>query len=306
MTSFLKPGIAPDPVPSVQPYIPRILWQTSKDRSKISPELMGCVNALKAMNPGWEHRLFDDESQLAALREVCSDRFMRAYARIQPRYGAARADLFRYVMVYLHGGAYLDLKSGTERPLDEILRPDDHFIISQWDNGPGGMFPGIGMRNTLDVPGGEYEQWFVIASPGHPFLAETLEQAILNIENFNPFVLGYGGAGVLSVTGPNVYTKAIRRLESKAPARHICAWPEGLRYTMLQDLTTHQKLDKSHYDKVNLAPVTAVGLTGLEWVKFHGLDLLHLPVREFQRALRAFRQANYARLARRRARKIVR
>ena len=65
---------------------------------------------------------------------------------------------------------------------------------------------------------------------------------------------------------------------------------------MLQDLTTHQKLDKSHYDKVNLAPVTAVGLTGLEWVKFHGLDLLHLPVREFQRALRAFRPVSYTHL----------
>jgi hypothetical protein len=296
MTSFLKPGIAPDPVPSVQPYIPRILWQTSKDRSKISPELMGCVNALKAMNPSWEHRLFDDESQLAALREVCSDRFLRAYARIQPRYGAARADLFRYVMVYLHGGAYLDLKSGTTRPLDEILRPDDHFIISQWDNGPDGMFPGIGTRKTLKVPGGEYEQWFVIASPGHPFLKETLERALHNIENFNPFVFGYGGKGVLNVMGPNLYTHAIRSLERDFPNRHICAWPEGLRYTMLQDLNAHQKLDKGHYGHVTLSPVTSVGLTGAALFRFKALEVLYAPV-AFLRGL------NNKRLNARRAKK---
>jgi inositol phosphorylceramide mannosyltransferase catalytic subunit len=299
MTSFLKSGITPDPIPSQPPFIPRILWQTSKDKTKIPSDLMACVDKLKAMNSTWEHRLFDDASQLEMLREVCSDRFLRAYARLQPRYGASRADLFRYVAIYLHGGAYLDLKSGTTRPLDAILRPEDHFIISQWDNGPDGMFPGIGIRNTLQVPGGEYEQWFVIAEPGHPFLAATIESALHKIENYNPFALGYGGKGVLTVTGPDAYTNAIRSLENEYSCRHICAWAEGLRYTLLADLESHRGLDKRHYGSVDLLPVTSEGLTGFALYRFKLLEALHWPIR-------AYRRKNNKRLANRRAKQAAR
>lgn len=282
MSLFLKPDILPDPTPLTPPFIPRILWQTSKIKDQIPAEISVCIDMLVKMNPNWDHRLYDDDSQFLALQEVCSERFMNAYSRIQPRYGAARADLFRYVMVYLHGGAYMDLKSGTTRPLEEILRPDDRFIISQWDNGPDGMFPTIGTRKTLKVPGGEYEQWFVIAEPGHPFLKEVLERALKNIENYNPFVFGYGGKGVLNVMGPNLYTLAIRSLESSYPNRHICAWEEGLRYTMLGDLNSHQKLDKNHYGNVLLSPVTSFGLSGLELFRFKALEILYMPVNLFR------------------------
>ncbi len=296
MTSFLKPGVAPDPAFQQPPYIPRILWQTTRDKTKILPDLAACIDKLKAGNPKWEHRLYDDASQLAALSAVCSDRFMRAYARIQPRYGAARADLFRYVMVYLHGGAYLDLKSGTTRPLDEILRPDDRFVISQWDNGPGGMFPKAGLRKTLkDIPKGEYEQWFVIAEPGHPFLKATLERVMHNIENYNPYVHGYGGKGVLIVMGPDAYTRAIRSLEGQYPTRHICAWEEGLRYTVLPGLETHQKLDKGHYSHTALPPVTNLGLAGTALLRYNLLNALYWPVAKL-------RILNHARMARRNAR----
>jgi mannosyltransferase OCH1-like enzyme len=247
MPSFLRSGIVPDPVPAQPPYIPRILWQTTEDRATLPQHLAECVEKLKAMNPTWEHRLFDKTQRLEALRAVCSDRFMRAYGRTQPRYGAMRADLFRYVMVYLHGGAYLDLKSGTSRPLDEILRPDDHFLFSQWDNGPDGKFPGVGFRKSMDaIPGGEYPTWFVIGEPGHPFLAATIELAMQNIENYNPFVNGYGGESVMFVAGPDAYTHGIRSLENDFPHRFICAWREGLCYSMLADRKTHMELDKTH------------------------------------------------------------
>jgi inositol phosphorylceramide mannosyltransferase catalytic subunit len=282
MPSFLKPSVSPDRAPSSPPFIPRILWQTSKNMHQIPAELAACIGMLTAMNPTWEHRLYDDDSQILALTAVCSERFMKAYSRIQPKYGAARADLFRYVMIYLHGGVYMDLKSGTTRPLEEILRPDDRFIISQWDNGPDGMFPTIGTRKTLNVPGGEYEQWFVIAEPGHPFLEAVLERALENIEKFNPFVFGYGGKGVLNVMGPNLYTLAIRSIESSFPNRRICAWKEGLRYTMLDNLNAHQKLDKNHYGNALLSPVTSFGLTGFSLLRFKVLEALYVPIKLFR------------------------
>ena len=307
MSSFLKPGVAPDPVPKDQPYIPRILWQTTEDRSTLPPHLADCVAKLTAMNPGWEHRFYDRAERLAALSAVCSDRFMRAYRRTQPRYGAMRADLFRYVMVYMHGGVYLDLKSGTDRPLDEILRPDDHFILSQWDNGPEGKFPGAGIhKSNSDIPGGEYQQWFIIAEPGHPFLAAAIEQALRNIECYNPFVHGYGAASVLLLAGPDAYTRAVRRLQRDHTHRFVHSWREGLCYTMLADGLMHRNLDKTHYAHVKLLPLTSSGLAGRELYRFKLMEWTHWPVRLFGKMAKPIRRLNYARLARRRARKMAR
>lgn len=307
MSSFLKPGVVPDPVAKDQPYIPRILWQTTEDRATLPAHLADCVAKLTAMNPGWEHRFYDKTQRLEALRAVCSDRFMRAYGRTQPRYGSMRADLFRFAMVYLHGGVYLDLKSGTSRPLDEILRPDDHFLLSQWDNGPEGKFPGVGMHKSIrDVPGGEYPTWFIIAEPGHPYLAAVIERVIHNIESYNPFVHGYGGESVLVLTGPDAYTRGIRSIEKDHPHRIICSWREGLCYTMLETLVTHQALDAGHYSRHRLLPVTALGLVGWDFYRFKLIEWLHWPVRQPDKLAKRVRRLNYARLERRRARKMAR
>lgn len=275
---FLKPGVQPAPVPTDGPRIPRKIWQTTKDRTSIKPELKSCVDRLLDMNPNWEYQLYDDASQFKYLQSVCTQRFMDAYARIPDIYGAARADMFRYVKVYLEGGVYMDLKSGTTKPLDQILRPDDDFIISQWDNGPDGMFPGVGKNKPLrDIPGGEYEQWFVIASPGHPFLRAIIEQVLENIETYRAHKFGHGSKGVHNVYGPNVYTRTIHRLENDYPCRKITAWTEGLRYTTFENLHSHQSLDKNHYLRKTIPPVTDKGLQGAERLSYWIWEAIHWP-----------------------------
>ena len=126
--SFLKPSVSPDSALSSEQPIPRKIWQTCKDKKSIHPQLSQCISSLKGMNPNWAYTLFDDESQHEFIKAVCSERFLRAYERIQPLHGAARADIFRYLVVFLHGGAYFDLKSGTTRPLDEILILTIHLL----------------------------------------------------------------------------------------------------------------------------------------------------------------------------------
>ena len=284
MHAFLKNGVMEALTLSSTTCIPRIIWQTAKDKNKIPLDLLNCVNKIKDMNQNWEHRLFDDGLQLAKLQEVCNDRFMRAYKRIEPRYGAARADLFRYVMIYLYGGAYFDLKSGTSRPLDDILRPDDEFLISQWDNSSKGLFPGVGFRKSIkDIPGGEYQQWFIIARPGHPFLAAAIERALLNIETYNPYMHGYGGDAVLRLVGPDVYTRGIRDLEERCAHRFVNSWKDGLIYSMLPSAQSHKDLDPNHYGSVDLLPLTSVGLSVLPMLRFEFLKFLHFPVRLFRR-----------------------
>jgi hypothetical protein len=294
--SFLKPGVSPDAVRKSPLYIPRVLWQTVRDRNNLTPEIQACATALRTTNPTWDYRIFDDRSQLEFLEAVCSDRFMRAYRRIAPEYGAARADLFRYVVIFLHGGAYFDSKSGTSRPLDEILRDDDEFILSQWDNGPDGKFPGSGLGKPLtDIEGGEYEQWVIIARPGHPYLSAVLEQVLENIETFSPYRFGHGAKGVLNLCGPHAYTRTIHRNLGRARHRKVVSWPEGIRYTMLGDVNAHKLLDTSHYARSISAPVTDHGLKGWQRVRYWLLEGSYWP---FSR----LRWLNHRRLLRRKIR----
>ena len=125
--SFLKSGVIPDQLPPSSSSIPRKIWQTCKDKNSIKPDLLNCISQLKEMNPNWKYTLFDDVSQYQFIKSVGSNRFIKSYERIHPLFGAARADLFRYLIVFLHGGAYFDIKSGVIRPLDDILKKTIHL-----------------------------------------------------------------------------------------------------------------------------------------------------------------------------------
>lgn len=276
--SFLKPGISPDAARQSPPYIPRVLWQTARDRNNLPPEIQACATTLRNTNPTWDYRIFDDRTQLEFLESVCSDRFMRAYHRIAPEYGAARADLFRYAVIFLHGGAYFDIKSGTSKPLDMLLHSDDEFILSQWDNGPDGKFPGAGLGWQLaEIHGGEFEQWFIIAAPGHPYLAAVLELVLENIENYSPYRFGHGAKGVLNVSGPHAYTRAINAILIPNRHRKIISWPEGFRYTMLGGVDSHKFVDRRHYGRAISAPITSHGLRGWRLARYWLLETSYFP-----------------------------
>lgn len=293
MASFLKPGISPDPVSESPPYIPRKIWQTTKDRNGLPPLLRRCVDQLQETNPGWEYTLFDDETQLAFLQKVGSERLLKAYDRISPRFGAMRADFFRYVIMYLHGGAYLDIKSGTTRPLDEILLPTDRFIYSQWDNEPGGEFEGVGLpRGLRDIPGGEYEQWYVIAQPGHPYLMAVIEQMLHNFETYRATRYSHGRTGIFNLCGPSVYTRVIHAHKKEGLHRKIYSWREGIRYTMLDNLHAHQT--STHYGRFVTRPLTSKHLSGPDLIGYWISEMLQWP-------LSRVRHLNYKRLDRRRA-----
>ena len=66
---------------------------------------------LKSLNPGWEHRLYDDAAAEALLAEFGSE-VSEAYHKIDRRYGAARADILRHLFLYCYGGVYCDIISG--------------------------------------------------------------------------------------------------------------------------------------------------------------------------------------------------
>jgi hypothetical protein len=227
--------------------IPKIIHQTY-GTADLPEALLRNVADLRASNPGWDYRFYDDAAIEAFLLAHYDAAIHRLYQRIDPRYGAARADLFRYLVIYKLGGVYLDIKSRFLRPIDEVLRDDDAFILSQWSNAPGEKYEGFGLKpEVAHVPGGEFQQWHVIAAPGHPFLHAVLLAVFDGIERYVPWRHGTGKVGVIRLTGPIVYTLTIAPLIGQHPHRRIANESVlSLDYSVVPG-DTHKALFKAHY-----------------------------------------------------------
>lgn len=227
--------------------IPRIIHQTFMSK-KLPPELQENVDNIKRLNPGWTHVIYDDDDIRAFISENYGPHILRYFERINPRYGVARADLFRYLLMYKCGGVYLDIKSACIRPLEQVIRPDDRYILSNWRNKPGEPHEGFGTsEEVVGIAGGEYQQWHIIAAPGHPFLKAVIETVLRNIDQYRPWLHGTGAIGVLRLTGPLAYTVAIQPLLPAVLHRRVAnETVMSLQYSVYAH-TSHRAVYKTNY-----------------------------------------------------------
>jgi inositol phosphorylceramide mannosyltransferase catalytic subunit len=191
--------------------VPRLIHRTVRDGSAILPSMTAAIDQLIAANRGWAHRIYDDDEAEDFVRSEYGGWIHAKFCRINPAYGAARPDLFRYLLLYARGGVYLDIKSTAHRPLDEVITPVDTYLLSHWRNAPGEPCSGWGLHGGLGARG-EFQQWFIVAAPKRPFLEAVILQVMRRIETYEVDRHGVGALGVLAVTGALPYTQAIRPL----------------------------------------------------------------------------------------------
>jgi hypothetical protein len=232
--------------------IPRHIYQCVADKRRLAEPYAENIARLRGANPGYTHELFDDADILQFIRDELGPHHVDRFRRINDGYGAAKADFFRYLMIYKHGGIYLDIKSTADRPFDDLLSPDDQYILCQWLNDdPTHPCYKWGRFRDLRVPGGEYQQWHVMAVPGHPYLAAVITRMLMEMDNYAPWRQGYGHAGVVRTTGPVMYTRAIHPILNDYP--HRLEHDErtiGLRYTIFARVHDHRAVDResaAHY-----------------------------------------------------------
>lgn len=180
--------------------IPKVIRQIVRDKNNINPEIRKVMTKLRNDNPGWKYELYDVIDCQKYLKRYHPGRIEHAYDSINPDYGAGKSDLFRYVLMYDKGGAYFDDKSCAVKPLDQIIRPDDEYILTHW--------PTRDWHEIIGNERGEFQQWHIICRPQHPFLAAAIERVLNNIENYNMDRDGVGQK-LLAVTGPIAYSLAI-------------------------------------------------------------------------------------------------
>ncbi|EPQ9049355.1 glycosyltransferase [Cronobacter turicensis] len=238
--------------------IPRVIHQVyTAGWQRLPEEIRALTEQLRNLNPDYEYRFYDEPAILAWIETHFGEDMLALYQRINPEYGAARADLFRYLVIYQEGGVYLDVKSFCSRPLDEVIPADCELMLFHWDNQPGGQDHKKGLHKELaELPHGEYQQWNVIAAPRSPWLREVIDEVTSRIKNYQPATYGIGMKGVLSTTGPIAFTLAIRRIPF---SKHVHVVRDhrtvGLKYCGV-DSSVLKRFKKSAYARLKTPVVT--------------------------------------------------
>ena len=222
--------------------IPKKIHFTSSDL--IHPIFKKNIQKIKDEHIDWEIKHYTDKDIIEFISKNYDKKFLSIYEKLNPDYGPARSDFFRYLLMFKIGGVYLDIKSSLEKNLNEIILEDDSYLLSHW----GKSFPNWGKHPLLKGQSA-FQQWFIICQPFHPFLGLTISNIIERIKNYNPIIHGVGKHGVLNVTGTVLYTKSILKLIDFYDHRLFESEKNGLVYSIIKsnNKLEHQKYFNKHY-----------------------------------------------------------
>lgn len=237
------------PIKQTNYKVSKIIHQIGNE-SEIPEIFLENVDFIKKTNPGWEYRYWSEKDRHDFIYTYYGWDILKYYLSINRAYGAARADFFRYLCIYQMGGVYLDLKSRNSKPFDAILQEDDEYLLSQWDHSEGSPFRNWGLGPEINfIPGGEYQQWHIIARSGHPFLENVIESTISRIRHYSEALYSTGRLGVLRVTGPYVYSTAIFPILNQHKHRIFDYEKAGLVYSCVHN---HTNVLGRHYSEITM------------------------------------------------------
>jgi mannosyltransferase OCH1-like enzyme len=121
-------------------------------------------------NPDYEYFIYDDEDNLKFIKENFNERIYNCYSRILN--GSAKADFFRYAVLYIKGGVYLDIDFLPKASLSDCIEENDELIITHDDQ-----------VSRRDVYKNGVFNAFICAKPKHELLIILINQICEYIEN---------------------------------------------------------------------------------------------------------------------------
>lgn len=82
-------------------------------------------------NPQWVFHLVTDAQAGRFMTQEMPPGIAEAYFSIDPKLGAARADLWRFCVLYKYGGVYLDVDAAIDVPLDTFVLASDKALFGK-------------------------------------------------------------------------------------------------------------------------------------------------------------------------------
>lgn len=161
--------------------INKTIWQTNYSNKVALPVYCNyLVNRLLSLD--YNYRYVSTEERAQYIQTNADVRTFEAYNKLTD--GAAQADFWRIFTLYNEGGIYIDIDGHLVWNLSSIIgEHDTEVIITRRD---------------------KYTNFFLASAKGNPFLKETLDIIINNIEQRRI------DGGVFNLTGPITLNQALK------------------------------------------------------------------------------------------------
>ena len=187
------------PVEPLNSIIPLTIYQTW--HTKDLPDVMQlCVDDIKQRNPEFQHVLYDDDDCRNMIVANFEQDVVDAFDSLIP--GAYKADLWRYCVMYLYGGIYLDIKYRCMGSFKLIQLTDREYFVQDWMNNTDGF---IGVYNAL-----------LVCLPGNEKMWDCIQQIVKNVR------MQYYGENALQPTGPQLLVQYFTKEEyDELPLKHV-------------------------------------------------------------------------------------
>lgn len=149
--------------------IPKIIWQTMKT-NEVPVFMKSYADSWIELNPEYEYGFYDDDDIINFLKTDFPG-YLESYKSL--KYGASKADLWRYLIIYKYGGVYADIDCMCINPLREWVKKEATFVTA------------LGTNSDIC-------QWLIISVPKNPIFLRAAEKTIQNSQNKN-FLSSYYG-----------------------------------------------------------------------------------------------------------------
>ena len=223
--------------------IPHHLWMTGKDNASYYLEWAHIKSEIE-LNPLWSIHICDDhDTDMFMAKFFPNTSLLYSYKNINNVIaGASKADIWRYAVLYVFGGVYIDTDSQLRKPLSAIIQPADEMILAFENNHYDGDWcynsnSEFATKNIISKnPGAEkmdifhnriLVNWCMMSAPYHMFLAAALDTFVklskleyLRVSDLKVAVWEPFSKLVYCTTGPTMFTAAARSVVLGDSARN--------------------------------------------------------------------------------------
>ena len=186
--------------------IPKNVYQTWNTKA-LPYSMKRNRDSLMTRNPDMNFFLFDDKDCANFIKTNFPENVFLTFCSLLP--GAYRADLWRYCVLYIHGGIYMDIKFNPLIPLHFFLS-EEIFVLDQpyknsfysveddlkWRNHPN-YINDILRKNVYKNHMGIYNG-FLVTQPKNKFLKQCIDSIVRHVQQ------NYYGHNSLYPTGPGL------------------------------------------------------------------------------------------------------
>ena len=157
--------------------IPLNIYQTWNSHDTIPSNMKNLMDSIKDDNPEFNYKCYNNDDCIEFIKNNFDETILDAYNRIIP--GSYRSDLWRYCVLYINGGIYLDTKMKPINGFKFMSVTDKEYFVRDFNTSEKGVVT-----------------CFVVSKAKNERLLKSINAIVDNVNN------NYYGESSLSPTGP--------------------------------------------------------------------------------------------------------